>query len=297
MKRVRIFSIIFCIAAGITFFVYLYKSRQILDNTGPKIIMDSDTVEISVEDDTSAIFKGITAEDSRDGDCSQYLLVEQFSNFIEKGRRQATIAAFDSAGNVTKTGREVFYTDYESPKFSVSAPFYFPVNSSSITQNITAYDCLDGDLTVFIKLSSEEGIDLYEEGTYDAVFMVSNSAGDTARLPVTVDIYDSSDYSRQPHILLSDYLIYVEKDTGFYPENYIEEVYYGSQSYLKEEDGELHYQGDLSNSSLPYTLSFNQIEVENPVDTSVPGVYEVTYRYSWGSSDTGSTRLIVVVTE
>ena len=49
-------------------------------------------------------------------------MVEELSNFIEKGRRQATVAAFDSDNNVTKTVREVIYEDYVSPRFALAEP-------------------------------------------------------------------------------------------------------------------------------------------------------------------------------
>ena len=298
MKRIRIFSMALCIVASITFFVYLYTTRQIMDNDGPEISMDSDIIEISVTDDSSAILEGVTARDNRDGDTTEYLLVEQLTNFIEKGRRQATIAAFDEAGNVTKEVREVVYTDYESPKFALSEPLSFPTNSNSVVRFISAYDCLDGDISVFIKLSSEEGISLTTEGLYQAMFTVSNSAGDTATLPVTVEIYNSSERSRKPNIVLSDYLVYVEKDAAFNARSYIEEVYYGNRSYEKEADGLLHYSGSAYYSNtMPETISYSEFDIENPVDTSVPGVYEVVYSYSWEESDPGTTRLIVVVTE
>lgn len=298
MRRTGIFSIVLCMIAAIIFFVYLFNTRQILDSTGPEIRMDSETVEISVSDDISAILAGVTARDDRDGDMTEYLLVEQMTNFIEKGRRQVTIAAFDKAGNVTKAEREVVYTDYESPKFSLSAPLYFPVDSSSVTAKMSAYDCIDGDITVFIKLSSEEGISLADAGLYDAAFTVSNSAGDTAKLPVTVEIYNTAEWSRKPHILLSDYLVYVEKGEAFVPREYITEIYYGSHRYEREADGLLHYQGNLTAfSTVPKVLSFGEIDIENPVDTYKPGVYEVTYRYSWEDSAAGTTRLIVVVEE
>jgi hypothetical protein len=284
--------------AAITFFVYLYTTRQIMDNEGPVITMDSDSVEISVSDDGSAILDGVSALDDRDGDTSEFLLVEQLTNFLEKGRRQATIAAFDKAGNVTKEVREVVYTDYESPRFSLSAPFAFPVNSSNITKHIAAQDCLDGDISVFIKLSSEEGVTLTTEGFYEAVFTVANSAGDTARLPVTVEIYNSSERSRKPTILLNEYLVYVEKGDDFDPLDYLEEIYYGNRSYERGADGYLHYTGSsVYSHALPEILPYRDVEIENPVKTSVSGVYEVVYSYIWDESDPGTTRLIVVVTE
>lgn len=296
MRRIRIFSIVFCIVSAGVFFAYLFNTRQILDSQGPTITMDSDTIEISVEDPESKVLEGVTAWDNRDGDTTGYLLVEQFTNFLEDGRRQATIAAFDKAGNVTKMVREVVYTDYISPRFHLTEPFSFPENTSSVTRYITAEDCLDGDITTAIRLSSEEGITLTKAGLYEAVFMVSNSAGDTVRLPVTVEIYDNQDRYRQPGIVLTDYLVYIEKGEDFDAGDYVEEIYMGSRSYKRDSQGVLHY-SSTAETTMPATLSVRDMDIENPVDTETEGVYEVIYRYSWDGSEPGSTRLIVVVTD
>lgn len=297
MRRIRFLSIIYCVAAIALFVVYQINERSVLDNEGPVITMDSDTIEISVLDDDSMILSGVTAYDDRDGDTTEYLLVEKVANFMEAGRRQATIAAFDKAGNVTKTQRQVVYTDYEAPKFAVTAPFYFPVNVSSVERYITASDQLDGNITSRIRLSSEEGISLSKAGVYQVIFTVSNSAGDTVKLPVTVDIYDSSERSKTPSILLTDYLVYVEKGAEFEPEDYIRKIYYGSRAYARTGEGSvLHYEGEAP-ANLSETLSLRDVEIDNPVNTDVPGVYEVTYRYTWADSMPGTTRLIVVIEE
>lgn len=297
MKRIRILSIIYCVAAIALFVVYQINERSVLDNDGPVITMDSDTIEISVWDDDDMILSGVTAYDDRDGDTTELLVVEKVTNFMESGRRQATIAAFDKAGNVTKKQRQVFYTDYEAPRFAVTAPFYFPVNVTSIERYITASDQLDGNITSRIRLSSEEGITLSKAGVYQVIFTVSNSAGDTVKLPVTVDIYETAERAKTPSILLDEYLIYIEKGAEFEPEDYIKKVSYSNRAYVRtEESGALHYDGQAP-ANLSETLLLRDIEIDNPVNTEVPGVYEVTYSYSWQDSMPGTTRLIVVIEE
>lgn len=274
MKRIRIFSVLFFIAAAGLFFTYLFNTRKILDNEGPVITMDSETIEISIHDGEDAILQGVSAKDDRDGDTTELLLVEQFTNFVEKGRRQAMIAAFDRAGNVTKAEREVIYTDYESPRFELTQPLTFPVNTSDVTKYLTVEDCLDGDITNSIRLSSEEGISLSKEGFYEAVFTISNSAGDTVQLPATVEIYNTTDRSRKPTILLTEWLVYVEQGAALDAVSYVKEAYYGTHS-----------------------IPASEIEITGEADTSVPGVYELTYSCSYENSAVGTTRLIVVVTE
>lgn len=297
MKRIRILSIIYCVAAIALFVVYQINERSVLDNDGPVITMDSDTIEISVWDDNDMILSGVTAYDDRDGDTTELLVVEKVTNFMESGRRQATIAAFDKAGNVTKKQRQVLYTDYEAPRFAVTAPFYFPVNVTSIERYITASDQLDGNITSRIRLSSEEGITLSKAGVYQVIFTVSNSAGDTVKLPVTVDIYETAERAKTPSILLDEYLIYIEKGAEFEPEDYIKKVSYSNRAYVRtEESGALHYDGQAP-ANLGETLLLRDIEIDNPVNTEVPGVYEVTYSYSWQDSMPGTTRLIVVIEE
>ena len=102
MRRTRIFSIIVFVAALAGFGLYKFQAFRTSDQVGPKITMDEESITVSVQAGEDELLAGIEAVDKRDGDVTGSLLVESMSNFIDKGRRKITVAAFDSGSNVTK---------------------------------------------------------------------------------------------------------------------------------------------------------------------------------------------------
>ena len=145
---------------------------------------------------------------------------------MEKGRREASIAAFDSDNNVVRATRDVCYSDYISPRFSLEKPLSFPVGTrdSVLEHAVKVNDCLDGDLSnkVTVEMeSSDDWIDTSVEGSVRLVYSVINSAGDIAELPVTVTVYNSSSYSRIPKIRLKKYIVYLAVGDSFSPKEYV----------------------------------------------------------------------------
>lgn len=286
MRKTRIFSVAVFVIAVIVFQVFQYRQEIAADNVGPEIRMEETSVTVSVTDGAEAILAGITAEDQRDGDVSGSLLVEKLDNLVGN-TRQATIAAFDSAGNVTKTTREVVYSDYVSPRFQLSGPLRFSAGADTVLGGVTASDVLDGDLTDQIKASAETNLYYAEEGEYAITLSVSNSAGDVSRLEATVTFYDPAEEAGRPKLLLTDYLIYIQTGESLNPWDYVQEIDAEGQKFGKTSSGLLKSaQGD--------TISSSQVSVSNPVDPNTPGTYEITYRYRAGGEE-GSVRLIVVV--
>lgn len=304
MKRVRILSIaIFLIALAISS-GYKFLEESEMDNMGPVISMPADTVYISTSADKSEILEGVIAEDNEDGDVTDSLVIESMTNFIEPGRREVTIAAFDSHNNVSKITREVIYTDYESPKFYLSSPLYFPINSTtSFVTSMSATDVLDGDLTESIKVSADYKATMDIEGEYQILFTVSNSAGDVSKLPVTVTLYDAAKSFVRPYIELTEYLIYVEKGNVIDPWLYVKGATYRGRTYnpARHSDGSCLFVQDMSDGgSTAVPTYLTSVEVINEMDANTPGVYEITYKVTVGIDDdkeTGVMRLIVVVTE
>jgi hypothetical protein len=74
-RKSRFAVIIFFVAAVIIFELYRFQDRNVNDRVPPVITMEEDTVEISVSDDKSAILKGITAQDGKDGDVTANLVI------------------------------------------------------------------------------------------------------------------------------------------------------------------------------------------------------------------------------
>lgn len=325
MRKIRVLSvIIFALSVGVFVYFKIWDKKS-ADTNGPDIQMAEESIEVSSEAGSGEMLAGVTAVDAKDGDVSASLVIESMANFTERGRRTITFAAFDSDNNVTKATREIIYSDYTPPAFSLAEPLYFPLNADSFTDALTVSDVLDGDLTQNIKISAENEVKVNTEGDYPVVFSVANSAGDTVQLPVTVTIYNPAEWQTYPSISLSQYLIHIQAGENVDPWSYVDEVSYRGTVYrpetdsqgrwiLAEEDSEdagsfdepgsgedspYEDQGasDFSSEDRKY---LTDIEITNPVDSSTPGTYEITYRVTAGEDQdqkTGTMRLIVVVDE
>lgn len=273
------------IAACALFYVTVIRSQHLVDKTGPEITMDTASITVSVTDSEEELLKGITASDSKDGDVTSSLLVESMTNFIEKGRREVVIDAFDHDGHVTKTTREIVYSDYESPRFEISGPLRFSLgDQQDPAELVTVTDCLDGDLSGDVVMSADEYISDTTAGTYSVRISVSNSAGDVAELPVTLEYYDAVLNNGVPHVLLSQYIVYLKKGDHFSPSSYIEGVEKGSVTYTKS---------DMVSEEAVYTM--DDISIDHSVNPSEAGVYEAEYSMEGDNSYKSTIRLIVVV--
>lgn len=309
MRLLKSFSVFFTAAAVVLFAVTLVLQAFVRDTEGPTISMDSDVIEISVSDSDAAILAGVTATDKRDGDVTASLVVESLSNIVDGSERIASIAAFDSDNHVTKTTRTVRYTDYISPHFTLTDPFTLPVGSKStvMTKNLTATDCIDGDITGRISRANAEGSTFNSSvpGYYPVEFSVSNSAGDVERFIASVEVYDSSTVDL-PAFALTDALIYLPQGSSFEPLDYLRALSVDSVSYRM-------YRGVLVRSTLvsqlereggdPNTVGSanlydtSLITINNPVDTSAPGWYEVSYTVTSATGTERSAFLLVRVEE
>lgn len=261
------------------FAAYLVYTRQIADNTPPEISFTSDLLEVSVEASEDDLLAGVSALDAKDGDVTNSILIEGISGLSSDQLAIVTYAAFDKAGNVAKSQRTLRYTDYHSPRFSLTAPLIFRSGSSfDLLKFISAEDVMDGILDNRIKatLVSGEGA-LNEEGIYEVEFRVTNSMRDTAYLTVPVEIYPVGLYNAT--VTLTDYLIYVQQGDLFDYNDYLDTLQVGTET--------------ISLSSIPSDVS---VSYNSDVNLNTPGTYSVTYTLKKGSY-TGYTRLIVVVEE
>lgn len=282
IKIIQRVVLVLTILAAVLMAAAVIKTVGFRDTDGPEITMDQSSITVDVDCTDEELLQGITAADKKDGDVTDSLVVESLSNFIEKGRRQVTVAAFDQDHNVTKAAREVVYNNYTSPRFSLTGPLRFAVNSDeSMTSVFQVQDCLDGDLSGEVVITSDYYYDYSVAGSYTVNFQVSNSAGDVVELPLTVETYDASADSSAPKVELSEYLIYVETGSAINPSDYILGVTDSGMSW------------EMGDNSNPYSLS--DIEITNPVDTSTPGVYEISYTIPSDGEYQASIRLVVIV--
>lgn len=273
------------IALSMALFIgYRVLDRISTDMTAPEITVDTQQLQVSVSDPKTALLQGVSAKDDRDGSVTDSLVVESVRLADHSGRATVTYAAFDQSGNVAKVQREFQYTDYQRPRFSLSAPLVFSENSGyEVLDYITVEDAVDGDISHRIRASVQGEQSVYTVGIHDIQLNVTNSLGDSVELVVPVEIYTSATY--EAALTLTDYLIYLPVGASFDPEDYLDEFSFGRESISLGN-------GVGRNMSLRTTGS---------VDTAVPGVYAVTYKLTYKESEdidqsfTGYSKLIVVV--
>lgn len=265
MKRTNWGPVIMIIVFLLAFFGYRYYDALRTDTDAPTItIDDTQVLQVSVQDPKSVLLQGVTAQDKQDGDISGKLVVESVQLIHKDGLIVVGYAVADSAGNVAKTSREVQYTDYESPKFSLSAPLIFRENSDfNIMSTVGASDVVDGDLQHRIRATSLTESAVVGVGTHPVHFQVTNSLGDTAELVLPVEILASNSYDAT--LTLTDYLIYLPKGETFQARSYLDCFTY------RTEEVSLR-------AGLPEGFS---LKLTGEVQTQVPGVYTVGYTVTY----------------
>lgn len=251
-------------------------------NAAPQLMCDSDTLYVGIHDGDEALLAGVKAVDDEDGDITDRITIEKVSNFTEPGVSHITYAVQDSHNAVTKLTRTLCYTDYTPPRFSLKAPLTFVFGKSiNPIENITATDCIDGDLSDKVRMSLlEEDSTISGVGKWKVRFRVTNSMGDTVYLTTDVTVTNASSTEKYytPEIRLSDYLVYVPVDGTFDPRAYVSGI---------------SVQADIAEDNPLYLAG--RLRVNSDVDTSRPGVYTVEYICASSRQYVGTTNLIVVV--
>jgi hypothetical protein len=212
--------LVFVTTAALYGYLYFYnKSRT--DQTLPVISCADDVLDVSVTDDEKALLKGVTAYDEKDGDLTGRVIIEQISNFIQKGESYITYAVWDNDNHVVKTKRLIRYTDYEPPQFTFKKDMRFALGTNfNVLDVIGAKDKIDGDLTKKIKLTSSD-LSVNQPGVYHIQAKVANSKGDVRYLDFNVTMYER--VSNAPEIGLKEYLVYMKVGDPFIAGNYIDE--------------------------------------------------------------------------
>lgn len=288
-KRTGLFLVLIAVCLA-TFFGYRMVKRLGTDTKAPTIHMNSGVQQISVQASKSALLQGITAEDDTDGDVTASLVVESIRLTDPHGKVTVSYAAFDRAGNVAKASRQVQYTDYHSPRFSLETPLVFPQTASvDVLGRVRVTDLLDGDITRRVRATSLAEDSVANFGTHEVEFRVSNSLGDTVSLTLPVEVHAAGAY--QASVTLTDYLIYLPVGADFESKAYLESFTTGNE------------RTSLKNG-VPKGLT---LKTTGTVDTQKPGVYSVGYTVTYTQPDSGNSgesrsysgysKLIVVVEE
>lgn len=282
MKRWNVMLLLVMAAAVGLFGCYLLWIHNNLDTTGPVITVEEGLLEISVKDPAEALMQGVRAVDDRDGDVTAGVLIESIYGINENKESTVTYAAFDAAGNVTKTQRVIRYRDYHAPRFTLSRSLTYAYGRKiDLLQDVGAEDVLEGSIgrRIHAALISETA-NIEMEGVHQVKLQVANSLGDTVQLVVPVEVYDPEWYNAE--VTLSAYLVYLKAGTQFNP-----------RSYLKS----FVVRGEVQNLNgiTPEGIS---VEIDSKVRMDVPGLYEVRYVLSQTegmTTHTGIAKLLVIV--
>lgn len=286
MRRIRLAVVGIFVLSLIAFIVFNIVNRVTTDSTPPVITSESDTVTVSVAAEESELLAGLTATDDEDGDLTGEIMISSMSNFTEPGKRTVSYVVFDASNNASTLTRNLEYTDYTAPQIKLTQPLRYGLNEmedASLTENMSVQDCLDGDITQQIRATFNDGSYIAMAGEYGITVQVSNSAGDTCSVPLTVTVTDPAAESGKYYPMLSDYIVYAP--VGGYVDL--------TSLLIGLENSSTQYLFADANPSAPGGIE--SVAIGGAVDYNTPGTYTVDYQFTSASGATGTTKLAVVV--
>lgn len=289
MKILRIASLVIFILSSAAFSIYTGYVTNNTDITGPEITFSTDSIYTEVNTPIDSLLEDVKAFDEKDGDVTKSLIIENISKFISPGKRIITYTAFDDSNNISKKERYLIYTNYISPRFSLSKPLCFNIGEYiDIIEYMKAEDCIDGDLSNNIRYEEDDDSFGEVQGEFKVKYWVTNSCGDTSYLPVNVLYkYPNYDENNIPVINLEDYIVYIEEGSVFYPDRYPVGFFLGNKEYSFLDQNAIIINGK--------TISKNMINIYSNVNIRIPGIYYVDYTLTIDEGFTGKTKLLVVV--
>ena len=268
MRITRILLVLIFLAVLVLYTIQDLTGANAAADVPPVLSCDSETLEISVNDDDSVLLTGITATDAQDGDLTGRVLVSGVSRLIGDSTAKVSYAVFDSDNNMATLTRYIRYTDYRLPRFSLDAPLIYRSGEEvKLLDRLHADDSIDGDITDAIRVTYTDTAG--ETGIHRMNVQVTNSMGDTAWLTLPVIILDGE--QEYVDVTLHTYLVYLEQGSRFSPSGYLESA-------------------SLNGAS----ISLGNVTTSGEVDTDTPGIYNVAYTCVYGSRS-GTAVLTVVV--
>ena len=243
------------------------------DKTPPVIRAEKVELHISIHDDPSVLLADLTATDDVDGDITDKIIIERTSRFGENYEMDVSYVVFDSANNMCRLHRTVYYDDYTPPEFTLSQPMIYNQGESvTIMDRLKLIDPIEGDITHKLKLESSN-VDDTQPGLYEVTLSAVTDHGVDVRVTVPLNIlkYDAL----APTIVLKDYVVYVKKGDKIQPEKYIADV--------KDCNG--------------YDIDFKMVFMYSQVDTTKAGAGQIRYETTDGAGRKGYSYLTVVVEE
>ena len=271
----RIFHIIvivlFVIVLGLFSFSF-YRQHKDVDKTIPEITVPEGILEVPLDAEGKDFLEGVTATDEKDGDITDRILVESVSKFTnsKKGICRVTFAVCDSDRHVTSASRKVQFVGYKPPVFTAQRSLCYSIYEAiDLTENIGAKDCIEGDVSSNVLISSSN----YESGlagSFKIFLKLTTEKGDiiSEELPLVVEERPLN----APTIELKKYLVYLDKGSDFKPKSYIKKAYDAMEENLT-----------------------GKVTVDSNVKPNKPGVYTVNYYTTDQLNRIGHSMLVVIV--
>ncbi len=270
MRLLRLLVAILFTIMVVLFAIFYIGEKINTDKTLPVISVEGEMIDVSFKATEEELLKGVTAYDEKDKDITDKIIVESVSKFLDTGVCKVTYAVCDNDNNVANATRKIRFKNYESPKFSMNASTCYSIYEKiNISDVITAYDCIDGDISKSIIVTSEDFMSSVA-GVFSIEVSVTNSKGDMSVIKIPLVVEDRSISS--PKIELSDYLIYA--DVG-------EEIDF-SQYLVSAKDNK---GADVMSS----------IRIETNADMNQEGTYSIHYYVTDSKGAQGHTILNVIV--
>ena len=177
MRALRWLVMIAFVITTVLFVITYVNEKMTTDNTIPVITVDKELIEVSFEATDEELLQGVTAYDEKDKDITDRVIVESVSKFYKDGVCKVVYAVCDSDNNVVNAIRKIKFRNYEPPKFyldeSLCYSIYDKINISDI---IRAEDCIDGDISRSIIVTSEDFV-----SSVVGVFNIDRNTGGTNR--------------------------------------------------------------------------------------------------------------------
>lgn len=270
MKIIRVILIVCSILAVGVFAISELIGFVHQDTTRPQITAEAEVIEVPCEYTRKQLMEGIYAWDEKEGDLTSQVVLSAPSRFLEKGICNLTYVVFDSANQSATLTRKIKFTDYHSPRFTLTEPLVFTEGEGTyeeIEQRLGAEDMLDGSRKDWIVRTNSD-INYQKQGTYTVSYEVDNSFGDTASADLPVHVVPEG--SRETGIHLTTGLVYLQIGDKVDPTAYIAGV--------TAEDGG--------------SIEPEKVTIDSSVNSNVPGCYEIHYETP---DHKGETWLTVIV--
>ena len=289
MRKIRLAVVGIFLLSLIAFIIFNIVNKVTTDSTPPVITSESDTVTVSVAAEESELLAGLTATDDEDGDLTGEIMISSMSNFTEPGKRTVSYVVFDASNNASTLRRNLEYTDYTAPQIKLTQPLRYSLNEmedASLTENMSVQDCLDGDITSQIRAAYNDAVYVQQTGDYPVTVQVSNSAGDTCTVNLTVTVTDTADENenKKYYPLLSQYIVYTEVGGSVDYASLITGFERNGTEYLFEEGDDNFMPGSRDDVKISGNVNFDQA-----------GSYTVDYQFTTRDGVTATTKLAVVV--